>query len=86
MTQSQQEYVEYFQKSYLWDYLALTSARIIYERNFTCFEFWRENKFSMIEIEKIETFFIDEKYEIQENRIILCKKEGRVETPPEYET
>jgi hypothetical protein len=72
MTQSQQEYVEYFQKSYLWDYLALTSARIIYERNFTCFEFWRENKFSMIEIEKIETFFIDEKYEIQENRIILC--------------
>jgi hypothetical protein len=84
MTQSQQEYVEYFQKSYLWDYLALTSARIIYERNFTCFEFWRENKFSMIEIEKIETFFIDEKYEIQENRII--KKEGRVETPPEYET
>jgi hypothetical protein len=74
MTQSQQEYVEYFQKSYLWDYLALTSisTSIIYERNFTYFEFWRENKFSIIEIEKIERFFINEKYEIQENRIILC--------------
>lgn len=74
MTQSQQAYVEYFQKSYLWDYLALTSisTSISYDVNFTYFEFWRENKFSMIEIEKIERFFINEKYEIQENRIILC--------------
>ena len=63
------KYVESFQRGHLWDYLALTN----YEVHFTYFEFWRDEYFSEVEVEKIERHLIDEEYEIQENRIIIKK-------------